>query len=720
MQLYIAKIIIFLIILRSHFKQLYYKSIYWNKWKDQMKSIYQAILMNIKENLNIYILKIIFNNKTTSVLIKFLEKKSMLKFQSKSKLNGIIKETSQSFDLFAQPPQLRILKKNKFNTTIGHVLTLAMMALGIVYLFFSIKDMINQNSPSVVYTEYQVLDSEPIYLSKENFTFALTLANLSLTPLSTFNKDYQLYIQNCQRKRNVDPVTGAFVNITTKCVPYAVETCNMEKHFITQQQKEFFKNINLNSMYCPSSEQWDERPLVIQGTTAGNNYQYITVMATECKNGTNPNITCNPKDQINKGLQAGYYAVYISDYLNQLNIAGNPFKQIIQLAFSTFSITTSKEIFLQYKYTQTKTDEGLILPDYQTEFAIIQQTTTQNQNLYNSQYILYHTICLDFKSGTYDRSYPKLQEILGSLGGLWQVMYIITQIVIAPIVTTMMNLQMANKIFSFVLPQDPNEVIEQQMTIKQIQGSDHNVAFQSAPLSSRDLLQSQRPKTKGKNFSIFKGRGDPKNQPTKINDTKEMKSFVKKRNKSLLLSFKEIILILCGCRQQEKQLIDYASNKILSKLDVAFILKKLFELEKMKQLLFNEEQLKLFQYLPKPSIPLNLFDKGNEGKLKELESVQQFQFILSEEKSDVMKITEAYQAYLSIKSQDQSRIDNLLIQQLDEDILDLFKCIENGNKRLESLVSVKVIDHVFDDSGRGPEDLEEGMHIALPSPINQE
>ena len=39
-------------------------------------------------------------------------------------------------------------------------------------------------------------------------------------------------------------------------------------------------------------------------------------MATECKNSTSTNITCNPKENITSGLQTGYYALYISDYLN--------------------------------------------------------------------------------------------------------------------------------------------------------------------------------------------------------------------------------------------------------------------------------------------------------------------------------------------------------------------------------------------------------------------
>ena len=68
-----------------------------------------------------------------------------------------------------------------------------------------------------------------------------------------------------------------------------------------------------------------------------------------------------------------------------------------------------------------------------------------------------------------------------------------------------------------------------------------------------------------------------------------MKRFIKKRNQSLNLGFKEIFLIFFGCRKKEKQLINYATEKILSKLDIEIILKQLFEIDKLKNLLLNDE-----------------------------------------------------------------------------------------------------------------------------------
>lgn len=55
--------------------------------------------------------------------------------------------------------------------------------------------------------------------------------------------------------------------------------------------------------------------------------------------------------------------------------------------------------------------------------------------------------------------------------------------------------------------------------------------------------------------------------------------------------------------------------------------------------------MKLFEYLPKPIIPLDLFDKGNEDKLRDLESDNKYKYILLEEKTNLIKINEAYHSY---------------------------------------------------------------------------
>lgn len=53
----------------------------------------------------------------------------------------------------------------------------------------------------------------------------------------------------------------------------------------------------------------------------------------------------------------------------------------------------------------------------------------------------------------------------------------------------------------------------------------------------------------------------------------------------------------------------YCWKKVKERLNAVYIMQKLVELEKLKILLLDEHQLKLFEYLPKPMISLNVDDK---------------------------------------------------------------------------------------------------------------
>lgn len=59
----------------------------------------------------------------------------------------------------------------------------------------------------------------------------------------------------------------------------------------------------------------------------------------------------------------------------------------------------------------------------------------------------------------------------------------------------------------------------------------------------------------------------------------------------------------------------------MSKLDVTFIVSKLYEIEKLKQVLLTPDQLDVFNYLPKPLIPSELFEANFEFKVNELQKV---------------------------------------------------------------------------------------------------
>lgn len=58
-------------------------------------------------------------------------------------------------------------------------------------------------------------------------------------------------------------------------------------------------------------------------------------------------------------------------------------------------------------------------------------------------------------------------------------------------------------------------------------------------------------------------------------------------------------------------MLDFSVGKLAYHLDVKRILQKLIEIDKLKMLLLDESQVKLFEYLPKPVINEMMVAKEN-------------------------------------------------------------------------------------------------------------
>jgi len=60
----------------------------------------------------------------------------------------------------------------------------------------------------------------------------------------------------------------------------------------------------------------------------------------------------------------------------------------------------------------------------------------------------------------------------------------------------------------------------------------------------------------------------------------------------------------------------YFVFKVKERLDVVYIIQKLVEIDKLKMLLLNEDQLKLFEYLPKPIVHMDPQEPPRSPSLK--------------------------------------------------------------------------------------------------------
>ncbi|KAL4498311.1 hypothetical protein ABPG72_013117 [Tetrahymena utriculariae] len=179
------------------------------------------------------------------------------------------------------------------------------------------------------------------------------------------------------------------------------------------------------------------------------------------------------------------------------------------------------------------------------------------------------------------------------------------------------------------------------------------------------------------------------------------KIFTPKTGGLIFKAYEYILYFLpFGKIKKKRQQLRYTLDKINDRLDAVFIINKLIEIDKLKMLILNENQLKLFDYMPKPVINNKTqyqhqlktqqeqqlekmqksTQKGLSLKLKPTNLPEESKFkstwsILDSEKTTLMKAHEAYLAFNKIKddSKDISEIDQKLLSMLDPQILSYFE-----------------------------------------------
>ncbi|CAK86087.1 unnamed protein product (macronuclear) [Paramecium tetraurelia] len=618
----------------------------------------------------------------------------MLKFQKpQTCTKHLTTQVIERFDFFGILPQFRILKRQKFSTPLGQILTILICFAYLYYIAHELLDLSNRDNPRVVFSELQPSNTSPLYFGNNNFTFVLTIANPQLSSLQTLNKYFTLNVQNCLRNRYLNAEGVSQIDYNCSNIP--LEPCQMEKHFSSQYQQDYFQKFKLQYMYCPSIDYWQQYPLQLQGYSQEDRFQFLTVTFSICKNTTNYQ-GCAPLEEINSQMQTGFFVMYLSDTLIQMHSPSKPYEDVISIQYSPFSLTNSKSIHSTFKVTETTTDYGILQTDNLLDTAIMQSTIKEDNVPYNQQYLVQNSIFLEQRRNQYQRSYLKLYTLLGQIGGLWQITIIFFNCLFYPVLFSSMNLAMANKIFRF----ESKESLDLDIL---------SVA-KSVPIGNQlnksDVKDYPGDVQKSENIQIRKSFAEfSKTQ-------QEIKKFLRKKKSSLNFTLIDNLKFLLGFKKDKQRQLKYAMNKIINKLDICQLITKFNELDKLKHILLNKDQLALFNYIPKPMIPYDMFDDNFEKKIKELEQKQEYKFILENEKPDVLRLDDAYEAYSKlIKKQELTQTDEAILQFMDDDIKRLFSRIYSN--QLEMLCQNLQSSQIFMKNNTERVDIQDEPHIQL-------
>ncbi|EAR93758.2 small GTP-binding domain protein (macronuclear) [Tetrahymena thermophila SB210] len=166
------------------------------------------------------------------------------------------------------------------------------------------------------------------------------------------------------------------------------------------------------------------------------------------------------------------------------------------------------------------------------------------------------------------------------------------------------------------------------------------------------------------------------NTVTQRKKESQFKQMIEKKTNKINVStweyFKSLILPTQKYKKK-KQIIKYSVDKLYHNLDIFNILKKLVDVEKLKRLLLDQDQLRLFDCLPKPTIQPDLALKKQSSQIWDQKN-KEIDFMYQDERSEMQKLSDAFQSYVNItQKQNQGGLDKKIINLLDRNLLQIFQ-----------------------------------------------
>ncbi|EWS74770.1 small GTP-binding domain protein (macronuclear) [Tetrahymena thermophila SB210] len=649
----------------------------------------------------------------------------------------------KKIDIFGSEMLLRFNGSSSFHTNFGSFITIMIVGFISFRLFFIVLDVFQRNNPQVIYNERQVDDPAPFQASSKTFPIAFGMEHPVTNNYYIDESIYTITAQWRQKFLVYNETTKQHVTIWN-ITNIQLQKCSIE-NFQNLDNQHYYTQLNYTSMYClptdyqyiiqgdfPSLE-YSLIQLTIQQCSQNckpksdlDFYLQKANFGLQLSDSyVDPTIKNNPfkiysrdmfwrtSTQIPKDVTLYIRNNYVySDF-------GWFFSDITTQSFPAYSYyevsdypPNSQKYFLSILFRFEKQKEGVYKRTYKNFNSIMSEIGGFTQSLLAIGYLFckkFSQIKLNLKlineAFKYEEDEKKNEEKLcnnkqetqqrvktssfqpNKFKNKLDQKYSTQEIEQTQNVLRKRNF--LDRKESVDVKQNQNEMIlnspfqsdknilnqyqEQQQKYKQI-----NIQNLLSGIDESDFIKSNEPKFDQLERNYY--------QQQKTKET-EFKQLMDKHTKTMKISaweyFKSFIFPSSEYKRKKK-IIQYSVDKLYYNLDIFNILKKFIEVEKLKRLLLDQDQQKLFDYLPKPTIQQDLVLK-QEIKESWDQKNKEIDLLYQDNRSDLQKANDAFQAYQKIiKKSNCTKLDQKLIDLLDPNLLKIFQDATD-QKQLNSL-----------------------------------
>ncbi|KAL4512424.1 hypothetical protein ABPG72_005426 [Tetrahymena utriculariae] len=553
----------------------------------------------------------------------------------------------KQIDVYGQEIKLNFYQRNKYNTVFGGVISFSIFCLFCVGCWFFGKELIYKQSPSVISSERPVDCPKRIDVRPDNLILMMGVSNFQgqyLTDSSLFQVRAIQQSQVVQYNQTTGNRTIQLVN-----TPKKIRICNQNDVGILNLKK-YFSTINIGAQYCFDTQD-DE--VYIEGDFNQEKYSQLFVFFEKCKNSTSSQIVCKSKEEIEKSLVNNRISLFASDHvINPINFQNPISDRGINLVSVTSSQFPQQATFYFTNY-YIQTDAGVFYEDLYAQDSFIFASQVVSPFFGDPDVIIAMNFRMQKQKESYmQRKYLKIADVIAQIGGLLKILILVGFLISNPITKIYYFKAIIDEVYQFqaieekttntlkqnslvlssktnqcaILNPQKKDQLNQQIELFSNQDDNHNqqkiksevdTQLKKIPQEmqiTQQNLNSLTPNSQNLVLKSFTQQNQFQNQLTYIQSKKNFidqilqsaKSYFQSANNIIKYKFSHyfahVFIPNAKFIAKRRQLLDKGINKINENFDILYIFNKLHEIDKLKQILLNNNQLKLFDYMPKPLI----------------------------------------------------------------------------------------------------------------------
>ena len=358
----------------------------------------------------------------------------------KSKLDFI-----ERLDMFGKRIGLYYDGKQKKNSLIGIIFTFMYIIIFLVLLIYKLVKIFRKTE-LIIYDTYIYSGQPPsIQLNHDIFYGGFALED----PL-TYDAfiDERIYFPKAYYKKAVR--IGSKWNWFVK--ELELEICKLEK--FGKSYRDIFKHKPLDNFYC-----FKEMNESLIGHFIYDNYSFFFISFFPCINSTENNNHCRPEKEIDYYLNRTFVTFHMQDVEINPQQYNSPIIHRDKDVYTAVGKKLFKEIHAFFQIVKIETDLDVFGLDYlkymrKNEFLKYDSLSVMDNLIENDIYVTGESFCdvtlkLSDKIWIQKRTFIKLSEILGNIGGFMQVVFLFLKIISYFSIQILYETSLVNNLFEF-------------------------------------------------------------------------------------------------------------------------------------------------------------------------------------------------------------------------------------------------------------------------------